>query len=257
MRKWFRFSCWAWMIAHPLVAALVLWMSLPIASYGFTANGHNVIEATAYRHILAQANIERLSMIAGRTFSGKDALDLLIAYRILDEPRGWREGYAKDPLNTLPIIRSGNLDYILSRQFEGNSQCFHFMARASDVYWDTTTDPTYHYPHMLYDSAYPRCVAFMTSTFFVVLNNALAARSGNHDVYALMHCMGIPIVPLIPSGTPSEVSPGFPGQFYTAKFGNPRRSFLFYCIRPPNGFWADPGDMNLQMNAMPNIGIMT
>ena len=26
----------------------------------------------------------------------------------------------------------------------------------SDVYWDTTTDPTYGYPHMLYDSAYPR-----------------------------------------------------------------------------------------------------
>ncbi|HEY3875170.1 MAG TPA: hypothetical protein VGM92_06810 [Candidatus Kapabacteria bacterium] len=153
----------------------------------FTANGHNVIEATAYRHLLGRMNIPQLSIIAGHPFSGKDALDILIAYRILDAPRGWWRENVKDPLSRLPVIRSGNLDYILSRQFEGNSQCFHFMARASDVYWDTTTDPIHHYPHMLYDSAYPRCIAFLTSTFHIILHNALAARSGDHDVYGLMH----------------------------------------------------------------------
>ncbi len=171
---------------------LLIWMSLLVLAQGaqaFTANGHDVIEATAYRHLLAQANIRRLSAIAGHVVSGKDALDLLIAYRILARPRDWKDGPVTDVLNTLPVLRSGNLDYILSRQFEGNSQCFHFMARASDIYWDTTTDPTYHYPHMLYDSAYPRCIAFLTSTFRVVLNNALAARAGNHDAYALMHCI--------------------------------------------------------------------
>ncbi|HZK75428.1 MAG TPA: hypothetical protein VFD13_00845 [Candidatus Kapabacteria bacterium] len=156
-------------------------------SFAFSSNGHSVIEASAYRHLLARANIARLSAIAGHTFSGKDALDALIAYRILDRPHDWPKGESEDPLMVLPILRSGNLDYILSRQFEGNSQCFHFMARSSDVYWDTTTDPTYGYPHDLYDSAYPRCVAFLTSTFQVVLNNALAARAGDHDVYGLMH----------------------------------------------------------------------
>ncbi len=158
-------------------------------SHAFTANGHDVIEAAAYRRLLGEENVARLSMIAGHAFSGKDALDLLIAYRILDKPRGWSGGYEKDPLNTLPIVRNGHLDYVLSRQFEGNSQCFHFMARASDVYWDTTTDPIHHYPHMLYDSAYPRCVAFMTSVFHLILHNALAAHAGDHDVYALMHCI--------------------------------------------------------------------
>src|SRR5581483_3760393 len=177
MRSWLSYSC------------AVISVCIAGAAYAFTANGHNVIEAAAYRHLLAQANIERLSMIAGRPFSGKDALDALIAYRILDRPRSWPNGNTKDPLNALPIVRSGNLDYVLSRQFEGNSQCFHFMARSSDVYWDTTTDPTYGYPHMLYDSAYPRAIAFMTSMFNLVLNNAPAAPAGDHDVYGLMHCI--------------------------------------------------------------------
>ena len=157
------------------------------SAFAFTSKGHDIIEATAYRHLLERTNIARLSAIAGRPFSGKDALDILIAYRILDEPHDWKSGPTNDPLKSLPIVRSGNLDYILSRQFEGNSQCFHFLARSSDVYWDTTTDPTYGYPHMLYDSAYPRCVAFLTSRFEGVLNNALAARAGDHDVYSLLH----------------------------------------------------------------------
>src|SRR5579872_831217 len=176
--------------AKCLVASFAILTSSVVLSapaFAFSSNGHSVIEATAYRHLLARANIARLSAIAGHAFSGKDALDALIAYRILDRPHEWPEGESDDPLKALPRVRSGNLDYILSRQFEGNSQCFHFMARASDVYWDTTTDPTYGYPHDLYDSAYPRCVAFLTSTFRIVLNNALAARAGDHDVYGLMH----------------------------------------------------------------------
>lgn len=163
---------------------MIVYPSLAVA---FTSNGHEIIEATAYRHLLERSNIARLSEMAGRPISGKDALDLLIAYRILDQPHDWKSGPTSDPLESLPIVRSGNLDYILSRQFEGNSQCFHFLAHSSDVYWDTTTDPTYGYPHMLYDSAYPRCIAFLTSTFHLVLNNALAARAGDHDVYGLLH----------------------------------------------------------------------
>src|SRR5438105_1796625 len=124
----------------------IMWMSLSVDVFAFTSNGHNVIETAAYRHLLAQSNVDRLSMIAGHPFSGKDALDALIAYRILDRPHEWPEGGSRDPLKSLPVVRSGNLDFILSRQFEGNSQCFHFMARSSDVYWDTTTDPTYGYP---------------------------------------------------------------------------------------------------------------
>lgn len=168
---------------------LLLTLYLPLRVSAFTSNGHDIIEAMAYRRLLARANITRLSNMVGRPFSGKDALDALISYRILDRPHDWPNGNSNDPLMSLPIVRSGNLDYILSRQFEGNSQCFHFMARASDVYWDTTTDPTYGYPHMLYDSAYPRCIAFMTSMYHVILGNALAAWAGDHDVYGLMHCI--------------------------------------------------------------------
>jgi hypothetical protein len=156
-------------------------------SYGWTVEGHNIIEASAYRRLLAMTDIAQLSHIAGHPFSGKDALDLLIAYRILDKPHRWGEKVNDEPLLSMPIVRSGNLDMVLSRQFEGNSQCFHFMAEASDVYWDTTTDPTYHYPHMLYDSAYPRCIAFITSMFNVVLNNAEASHASDHDVYGLIH----------------------------------------------------------------------
>ncbi|HWF44262.1 MAG TPA: hypothetical protein VG537_06445 [Candidatus Kapabacteria bacterium] len=172
--------------------ALIILINVSISSsvsYGWIVEGHNIIEAAAYRRLLASSDIERLSKIAGHPFSGKDALDLLIAFRILDKPHRWGEKVNDDPLLSMPIVRSGNLDMVLSRQFEGNSQCFHFMAEASDVYWDTTTDPTYHYPHMLYDSAYPRCIAFITSMFNVILNNVEASHAGDHDVYGLIHCI--------------------------------------------------------------------
>ncbi|MDP4199031.1 MAG: hypothetical protein Q8922_13265 [Bacteroidota bacterium] len=200
---------------------------------GFTANGHNVIEATAYRHLLSRANIERLSAIAGRTFSGKDALDALIAYRILDQPRRWGKNAVADPLNSLPIVRSGNLDMVLSRQFEGNSQCFHFLARSSDVYWDTTTDPIRGYPHMLYDSAYPRCVAFITSMFQQVLNNALAARAGDHDVYGLMHSVA-------DSYSEAHVERDSLGRIVYCRFWQPTAIIPFFLHPSAERFYFGP-----------------
>ena len=172
-----------------VILCLAISVVIPDMCYGWTVEGHNIIEVAAYRRLLARSEIQSLSWVAKRPFSGKDVLDVLIAYHVLDEPLRWGKKADGDPLHSLPIVRSGNLDMVLSRQFEGNSQCFHFMAEANDVYWDTTTDPTYHYPHMLYDSAYPRCVAFITSMFNVILNDVQASHAGDHDVYGLMHCI--------------------------------------------------------------------
>ena len=170
-----------------VLICLVISIQTSTACFGWSLEGHNIIEAAAYRRLLERSEIQSLSWVAKRPFSGKDVLDALIAYRVLDRPRRWGEKTDGDPLHSLPIVRSGNLDMVLSRQFEGNAQSFHFMAEASDVYWDTTTDPVYHYPHMLYDSAYPRCIAFITSMFDVILNDVAASHAGDHDAYGLMH----------------------------------------------------------------------
>src|SRR5579883_131326 len=212
---------------HGIVIAL-LSLAAVEPCFGWTAEGHNIIEAIAYRRLLDMKAIPRLSWITGKDFSGKDVLDALIAYRVLDSPHRWGLKMSSDLLASLPVVRSGNLDKVLSRQFEGNSQCFHFMAEPSDVYWDTTTDPQYGYPHMLYDSAYPRVVAFMTSMFYLVLNNVEGSHTGDHDVYALMHTVA-------DSYSPAHCERDIDGKIIYLKVWQPA-AFIPYIFHPQG--WA-------------------
>ncbi|WP_437315565.1 hypothetical protein [Sorangium sp. So ce385] len=172
-------------------AAAFLGFSAPTAAIAFDPHGHEVIEAVTYRWLLETD--ARFDDGTGNKASGKEVLGFLIAQGVLEKPECFNcgdEGLDK-PFLSWPVIGSGKPDLVMSRQFSSNGQCFHFMARAADVWGsEPETEATPHrldVPRSLATDAYARCTRMMTS----LLNGILSApEESNRDyrgVYALMH----------------------------------------------------------------------
>ncbi|HEY7371240.1 MAG TPA: hypothetical protein VIF57_03610 [Polyangia bacterium] len=172
------------------VAALALLGGARRAA-AFGLDGHFVIEAAAYKRLLALARVPETDV------SGRQLLGALIADGLLLAPPcfdGVRAGGACDaqarreqPLAFWPTLRAGAADIIIDRQLSARGQCQHFMAETDDGF--SPIDPRFGVPAALVTTAYSRCVAILGAAYDSLLRDPALARTRLVGTYALIHAI--------------------------------------------------------------------
>jgi hypothetical protein len=184
-----------------LACALVA--SAPASAHAFVADGHRVIEAQAYKQLVAEGCDDD----RGRHVPGDQVLREFIAAGLLDAPTcpggssDCESRRQSDPLSWWPPPHSDEPDMVLSRQFSREGQCFHFMAMSSDesvaagADHSTTrcVDPRGGAENVscgLVCSAYNSCIETLTTLAYnVAWADAEKARSSHEGLYELMHAV--------------------------------------------------------------------
>ncbi|HMF41424.1 MAG TPA: hypothetical protein VKQ32_12050 [Polyangia bacterium] len=170
-------------------AAVVLSTAAPAAA--FSLDGHFIIEAAAYKRLLALARVPETDV------SGRQLLGALIAGGLLVEPPcldGVRAGGSCDakarreqPLAFWPALGAGAADIIIDRQLSAGGQCQHFMAETDDGF--SPPHPRFGVPTALVTTAYRRCVTILGIVFDGLLRDPALARTRLVGTYALMHAI--------------------------------------------------------------------
>jgi len=170
-----------------VVALALLGGARRAAAFGL--DGHFVIEAAAYRRLLALPRVPETDV------SGRQLLGALIADGLLLAPPcfdGVRAGGACDaearraqPLAFWPTLRAGAADIIVDRQLSARGQCQHFMAETEDGL--SPIDPRFGVPGALVTTAYSRCVAILGAAYDGLLRDPALARTRLVGTYALIH----------------------------------------------------------------------
>ena len=157
----------------------------------FDLEGHEIIEATAYKRLLALDSVPGAGT-AG--LSGRALLASLMATGVLVRPlcfpgvRGGDCGPRQRlslPLQYWPPLRSGAPDLVMDRQISQRGQCQHFMARTADGL--SPIDPRDGVPRELAAPAYDRCVRVLGLVFDGILRDPALANWRVAGTYALMH----------------------------------------------------------------------
>ena len=178
--------------AGALVAIAIVLSSARASA--FELDGHEIIEAAAYKRLLA------LEVVPGAgvpPVSGRALLGALIAAGVLDEPpcfdrdrpRGDcdRDARLEFPLRYWPVLHAGAPDLVIDRQLGQQGQCQHFMANTDDAL--TALDPRTGAPAALVTEAYQRCVRIAGAAFDLILRDPQLAHWRLAGTYALMHAL--------------------------------------------------------------------
>lgn len=160
----------------------------------FDLDGHEIIEAVAYKRLLA------MDLVPGTGVpgvSGRALLGVLIATGVLDQPpcfdrnrpRGDCDGDTRLdlPLRYWPPLHAGAPDLVLDRQLGQQGQCQHFMANTGDGL--TAPDPRVDVPAALVTEAYQRCVRIAGAVFDLILRDPQLATWRLAGTYVLMHAL--------------------------------------------------------------------
>jgi hypothetical protein len=179
--------------ATSLLVAMVAFgivMTRERTASGFGLEGHEIIEAAAYKRLL------RSPLVAGTRVPGRALLATLIADGVLYQPRcfdlahprgGCPPGGPFDvPLAYWPVLGSGTMDLILDRQLNQQGQCQHFMAETRDNL--TPFDPRSGVPAGLVSAAV-RCGALARLVFERIVRIPHLANWRLGGTYALMHAI--------------------------------------------------------------------
>ncbi len=176
-----------------LVIAVLIAVLWPVRAAAFALEGHEVIEATAYKRLLA------MDVVPGTApaVSGRTLLASLIATGVLLRPpcfdRSQPEGDCgpserlEQPLGYWPHLGSGGPDLVIDRQLGQRGQCQHFMARTGDGLGPV--DPRFGVPGALATEAYLRCVRLAGAAFDLILRDPYLAHQRLAGTYALMHAL--------------------------------------------------------------------
>jgi hypothetical protein len=162
----------------------------------FSVAGHEVIEASAYRALLARRAIDD-----GRngTAPGIEVARYLIRHGVLQKPpcfeptsereaRDCAERNQEYPAGGWFVVGSGAPDLMTSRQFSTNGQCFHFMSSSEEV-WDSEPDPRLGVPSGLIHDAYQRCTRTLGAILADIVHRPEAANRRYRGFYALVHAV--------------------------------------------------------------------
>jgi hypothetical protein len=184
-----------------VAARRYVWLTIGVAALAllggarraaaFGLDGHFVIEAAAYRRLLALARVPETDV------SGRELLGALIVDGLLRAPPcfdGVRAGGACDaearreqPLAFWPTLGAGAADIIVDRQLSARGQCQHFMAETDDGF--SPIDPRFGVPAGLVTTAYTRCVAILGAAYDGLLRDPALARTRLVGTYALIHAI--------------------------------------------------------------------
>lgn len=173
-------------LAVGIVAASV---SMARRAAAFELDGHFIIEAVAYKRLLA------LAQVPGTDVSGRALLAALIVAGVLDEPPCFDGGNPhascsdrarrERPLTFWPRLGAGAADIIVDRQLSERGQCQHFMAETADGL--SAPDPRLGVPAAMATTAYHRCVKILGAAFDGILRNPRLTEVRLVGMYALMH----------------------------------------------------------------------
>ena len=178
---------------RPRMAAALAMLITTLASSGaraFLPEGHEIIEAAAYRRLLA------LQEVPGTGVSGRALLASLMAARVLiappcfdREPRGacGAEARVETPLAFWPRLGSGAADILIDRQLGQRGQCQHFMAQTQDGF--TPPDARFGVPGGLAIAAYQRCVGVLGAVLDGILRDPTLAAWRMAGMYVFMHAI--------------------------------------------------------------------
>jgi hypothetical protein len=172
-------------------AAVVVVAAAATPAWAFALDGHEVIEAAAYKRLLA------LDDVPGTGVSGRTLLASLIHRNILMAPRCFDLGRARGdcdaaarldlPLGFWPVLGSGGPDLVIDRQLGQRGQCQHFMAPTADSL--APVDPRLGFPGALATTAYDRCVQIAGQVFDGILRHPLLSHWRLAGIYVLMHAV--------------------------------------------------------------------
>jgi hypothetical protein len=176
--------------ALPLLAALA---ALP--AWAFKPTGHDIIEATAYKRLMNGEALYRLP--TGERVPGREIVRGLIEGHALLPPECFDVSSDSDAQRCQaeqarysglgwPALTTGSLDELFDRQFDSVGQCFHFMARGSDVWANANPDPATGVPPGLGKDAYVRCENLMEALMARILRDPYTRAD---RLYALMHAI--------------------------------------------------------------------
>jgi hypothetical protein len=174
-----------------LVLGLTAW-AVPAAA--FELEGHEVIEAAAYKRLLATDLVPGTGPPA---VSGRLLLARLMASGVLLPPPCFeasdpdsdcsRADRLDQPLGFWPLLGSGTPDLVLDRQLGQRGQCQHFMAKTSDGLGPV--DPRFGVSRDLAVAAYVRCVRLVGVVFDGILRDPYLAAWRVAGTYTLMHAL--------------------------------------------------------------------
>jgi len=157
----------------------------------FELDGHFIIEAVAYKRLLALAQVPETDV------SGRELLATLIAAGVLVEPPCFDPDHPRAactaqrrrerPLTLWPRLGAGAADIIVDRQLSARGQCQHFMAETGDGL--SPPDPRLGVPVEMATTAYRRCVAILGAAFDGILRDPRLQQERLVGMYALMHAV--------------------------------------------------------------------
>jgi hypothetical protein len=175
------------------VLATALFVCDPVAQ-AFELGGHEIIEAAAYKRLLA---MELVPGTGAPAVSGRALVAMLIADGVLDEPPCFDRDHPRGdcgadqrldlPLLYWPLLHAGGPDLVLDRQLGQQGQCQHFMANTTDSL--TPIDPAFGVPAALVTEAYLRCVRVAGTAFDLILRDPQLATWRLAGTYVLMHAI--------------------------------------------------------------------
>jgi hypothetical protein len=175
-------------VAIGVAAAICAWAG---PARAFDLGGHSIIEAAAYKRILALPEVPETG-VSGRTLlADLIAGGLLLAPPCFDgwHPRGGcsAEARLRRPLAYWPSLRAGAADLIIDRQLSARAQCQHFMADTDDGL--SPPNPRTGIPEALETTAYTECVELLGVAFDGILRAPLRAQGRLVGLYALIHAV--------------------------------------------------------------------
>lgn len=164
-------------------------LAAPGASLAFSAQGHVVIEALAYRSLLEGSDGQPPRPEVLRDLINDGALVPPICFgRGPNPPRECRAAVSENPLLKWPQPLTDRPDNNYSRQFTEPGQCVHFMGIFADE--DSPPLKGRHVPRALATTAVARCSNLLDDIVRqVVLVGGVATRESGYGLYELMHAV--------------------------------------------------------------------
>ena len=180
-----------WIAGLGLTIAIGVWT---IPASAFELQGHKVIEATAYKRLLA---LDAVPGTGPPEVSGRTLLAALIAMGVLAQPPCFdRDNPGGDcgpaqrldmPLRYWPTLGAGEADLVLDRQLGQRGQCQHFMAPTRDGL--TPIDPRFGVPGGLVTTAYLSCIRTLGAVFDGILRDPRLAQWRIVGPYVFIHAL--------------------------------------------------------------------
>jgi hypothetical protein len=164
-------------------------LAAPGASLAFDFQGHEVVEALAYRTLIEGGDGQLPRPDVLRDLINDGALQAPICFgNGPNPPEACRTAVSENPLLAWPEPLTARPDQNYSRQFSNPGQCIHFMGMLEDQ--GTVPLTGRHVPRGLATTAVVRCTSLLDQILRqVVVVGGIGTRDSGYGLYELMHAV--------------------------------------------------------------------